>query len=325
MPCKASEVGACKDLEGHIFTTGSGNKGKDEDMLCTSMEKMATYIGTKYGNEAAQEWTCRKKIALLEPTYLQAILDRHAERVKAIRDHLNLKLTSLKTEKTAIVEEIKADSTNHALLQEMREINDNIAKGKIDLKDEVEMKLTKGEKTSHSNAWRSHHESSNCLKKCRGKIYSLLLGQCTQVLVDKMKQDTDWVTISGSFDPISLLKLIEKFVLKQSDNQYKMAVLIAEQLSILTFRQDNQIGNATYFDRFTTRVEVACQAGVCYHSPDLLEEKATELKMAAYDTLSPAEKKTVVDVVKQEYLAYLLINISNPKMHSQLKKDVANN
>ena len=54
MPRKASEGGACKDLERDIFTIGSGNKGKDADMLRISMEKMAAYIGTKYGNEAAQ-------------------------------------------------------------------------------------------------------------------------------------------------------------------------------------------------------------------------------------------------------------------------------
>jgi hypothetical protein len=54
IPRKASEVRACKELEGHIFTIGSGNKGKDGDMLRTSMEKMATYIGTKFGDEAAQ-------------------------------------------------------------------------------------------------------------------------------------------------------------------------------------------------------------------------------------------------------------------------------
>ncbi len=155
VPCKASEVGACKDLEGHIFTISSGNKGKDGDMFRTSMEKMTMYIGTKYGDEAAQEWTSRKKIALLEPTYLQAILDRHVKRVKATRDRLNLKLTSLKTVKAVIAEEIKADSTNCALLKEMREIDDNIAKGKIDPKDEAEMKLTKDEKTSHSSAWLS--------------------------------------------------------------------------------------------------------------------------------------------------------------------------
>ena len=119
-------------------------------------------------------------------------------------------------------------------------------------------------------------------------------------------------------------KLIEKFVLKQSDNQYKTAVLIAEQLSILQFRQDDQLGNATYYDRFTTRVEVARQAGVCYYSPDLLEDKATQLKMGGYDTLSDTDKKKVIDSVEQEYLAYLFLNNSNAKMHSQLKKDVAN-
>ena len=64
MPRKASELGACHDLKGHIFTIGSGNKGKDGDMLCTSKEKMAAYIGTKYGNNTAQEWTSKKGIVL---------------------------------------------------------------------------------------------------------------------------------------------------------------------------------------------------------------------------------------------------------------------
>jgi len=71
-------------------------------------------------------------------------------------------------------------------------------------------------------------------------------------------------------------------------------------------------------------VEVARQAGVCYYSPDLLEDKATQLKMGGYDTLSDTDKKKVIDSVEQEYLAYLFLNDSNAKMHSQLKKDVAN-
>ena len=94
------------------------------------------------------------------------------------------------------------------------------------------------------------------------------------------------MTISESFDPNLLFKLIEKFVLKQFNNQYKTAVLTAEQLSILQFHQKDQLGNAAYYDHFTTRVEVARQAGVCYYSPDLLEDKATQLKMGGYDTLS---------------------------------------
>jgi hypothetical protein len=69
---------------------------------------------------------------------------------------------------------------------------------------------------------------------------------------------------------------------------------------------------------------VACQAGVCYYSPDLLEDKTTQLKLGSYDTLSGVDKKKVINGVGQEYLAYLLLNDSNAKMHSQLKKDVAN-
>jgi hypothetical protein len=139
-----------------------------------------------------------------------------------------------------------------------------------------------------------------------------------------MKQDTYWVSISDSSDPHLLFKLIKKFVLKQSDNQYKTAVLIAEQLLILQFRQDDQSGNAVYYDRFTTRVEVARQAGVCYYSPDLLEDNTTQLKLGSYDTLSDDDKEKDIDSIEQEYLSYLFLNNSNAKMHSQLKKDVAN-
>ena len=67
-------------------------------MLRTSVEKMATYIGTKFGNDAAQEGTRGTQTVLPEPTYLPFILAWHAERVKATMDRLNLKLTSLRVE-----------------------------------------------------------------------------------------------------------------------------------------------------------------------------------------------------------------------------------
>ena len=106
----------------------------------------------------------------------------------------------------------------------MSEVVDNITKGGDRLANEVDMKLAEDEKIAHADAWRTHRETNESRKKRRGKFYSLLLGQCTQVLVNKMKQDVDWVAISELFDPILLFKLIEKFVLKQSNNQYKPAI-----------------------------------------------------------------------------------------------------
>jgi hypothetical protein len=60
-------------------------------MLHTSKEKMAMYIGIKYGDNVAQEWTSKKCIVLTEPTYSLAIETRHAERVRATRERLNKK------------------------------------------------------------------------------------------------------------------------------------------------------------------------------------------------------------------------------------------
>jgi hypothetical protein len=110
-------------------------------------------------------------------------------------------------------------------MKERQEIEDQILKCEIDLNNEVEMKLMDNKKMAHSNRRRSHHETTEGLKKSIGKMYLLLLSQCTQVLVDMMKQNATWVLVSEPFDPILLFKLIKKFVLKQSDNQYKTALL----------------------------------------------------------------------------------------------------
>ena len=112
-----------------------------------------------------------------------------------------------------------------------------------------------------------------------------------------MKKNNNWVTISTSFNPSLLLKLIKKFVLKQSDNQYKTAVLIAKQLSVLQFLQEDQVSNAAYYNRFTTRAEVARKARVCYHTPDLLQDKSVQLKMGDYASLCASDKKSVIDIV----------------------------
>ncbi len=65
---------------------------------------------------------------------------------------------------------------------------------------------------------------------------------------------------------------------------------------------------------------------MCYYSPALLEDKATQLKLGDFDKLSSADKKKIIvnDQVEQEYLAYLFLNNSNAKMHTQLKKDLVN-
>ncbi len=138
----------------------------------------------------------KKRIVLAEPTYSSAIEKSHAEKEWAFREQLNQKMTSLAAEQNEILKEIATQPTNQDLMKERQEIEDQILKCDIDLNNQIAVKIMDNEKMAHSNAWRSHCETTEGLKKSRGKVYSLLLGQCTQVLVDKMKQDTTWVMVS---------------------------------------------------------------------------------------------------------------------------------
>jgi hypothetical protein len=47
------------------------------------------------------------------------------------------------------------------------------------------------EKMQYSKDWRTYWERNAPLTKHRGQAFSLILGQCTQLLQDRMKQDND--------------------------------------------------------------------------------------------------------------------------------------
>ncbi len=111
-------------------------------------------------------------------------------------------MTSLTAEQNEILKGIATQPNNRDLIKDRQEIEDQTLKGEIDLNNEVEMNLTDDEKMAHSNVWCSHRETTEGLKKSRDEVNLLVLGQCTPVLVDMMKQDTIWVTVSELFDPI---------------------------------------------------------------------------------------------------------------------------
>ena len=90
----------------------------------------------------------------------------HTERVRATIEQLNQKMASLTAMQSEIWKEIGTQPSNRDLMKERREIEDRILKCEIDLNDEAEMKLMDDKKMAHSNAWCSHPETTDGLKKC---------------------------------------------------------------------------------------------------------------------------------------------------------------
>ena len=88
----------------------------------------------------------------------------------------------------------------------------------------------------------------------------MIRGQCTQVLLDKMKHDPDWETTTKSSDPLLLLDLIEKIVLAQGADQYPFTTIYEQQRELMAFQQNN-LTNEQWYERFNTKVGVAKAIG----------------------------------------------------------------
>jgi hypothetical protein len=88
-----------------------------------------------------------------------------------------------------------------------------------------------------------------------------------------MKQDTDWNTVSISYDPLTLFRLIERTVLAQTEDQYPFARVYDQELSLYSLKQEN-LSNLDWYERFNTKVDVSGAIKVTRQHKVLLEHVA---------------------------------------------------
>ena len=144
------------------------------------------------------------------------------------------------------------------------------------MNQEVPIELSNSEKTQYSNAWCTCRERKANLEKNRGQVFSLIHGQCTQLLQDKMKQDPDWMATSMSCDPLTLHRLTEKTTLAQTEDQYPFATACEQELGFCSFCQET-LTNAQWHERFNTKVDVGEAVRVTWQHKALPECTAQEL------------------------------------------------
>jgi len=328
LPRRTGEVGACAELGSNVFTLSANNKAKDGDQLRKTKDAMALYIGRIYGEECGKEFELGKLNIRPLPTMNASITARHAAKVAANTIRITAKVASLTTMRTAIAAAIVADPTQFDLVEKSIEVEDKLEKSRQELLDlvdsDVSSVMTMEEEAIHKNAFRSFHEDEQKLIVNRGKVYVLILGQCTQVLKDALKEDDDWTTVSGDYDAIALFQMIEKCVLKQTSNKYHYLILQEEWRSLLLCKQESDHTTNAYYERMSNRVTILERAGGIFHTPELLDIE-TELLYPTqqYDAITPDEQQKVRAVVKEKYLATLFLDRSDKK-HDQLKDDIKN-
>jgi hypothetical protein len=136
-------------------------------------------------------------------------------------------------------------------------LDNQIAEGSYKQNNEVSIEMLDSEKTQYSNDdWRTYRErNALLLTKHRGQAFSLILGQCTQLLQDRMKQDTDWNMTSTSYNPLEWYRLIKKMTLAKTEDQYPFATVYDQELNFFSFWQET-MSNLQWYKKFNTKVDV---------------------------------------------------------------------
>jgi hypothetical protein len=143
----------------------------------------------------------KKQLVLLEPTYPPDVLARQEVRAKAISARVTKMIMNLEKQLKVIETGLASNPNELNLLRNQMEVESKLELARFELNNVVEVKTMAEEAMAFSNSWRTYHKRTDRLVRSGGKVYSLVLGQCTTVLLDKMKQDSDWQTVSDSYKP----------------------------------------------------------------------------------------------------------------------------
>ncbi len=137
----------------------------------------------------------------------------------------------------------------------------------------------------------------------------MIRGQCMQVLPDKMKHDSDWPQASESCDPLTLLRLIEKTILAQTEDQRPFATVYEQECTLCSFSQ-NMLSNEQWHERFNTKIDVGTAIGVTRQHQLLLKHVAAEAGMLEFDDLPQDDQEEVRAKAEERHLSCVFLQQS---------------
>jgi hypothetical protein len=267
----ATKKGMCDALGANVFDYGQKAAA---DQMRTTWEKITEYVGTTYAQDICNELQNKATVILDQPQHTAFVLQQNAAREDIIRAGL-LNIQSARRLREVLLQAAVVAAVDPAAPMELAVLQNEIAFGDLEINEPVPIQLTDSEKTLDNNAWRTYRERNASLAKNRGQAYSLILGPCSQLLKDKMKQDTHRGVISVSYNRLTLYRLIEKTILAQTEDQYPFATVYEQELSFYSFCQEN-MNNPQWYGRFNTKADVGDAIGVPRRHKSLLEHVAQE-------------------------------------------------
>ena len=117
----------------------------------------------------------------------------------------------------------------------------------------------------------------NIYMKCRStldkniqKSYSLVLGQCTDLLKNKLKHSNEWNATSTTYDVLVLIRIIRTITFKLYEQNYFPLALHQAKANFYNIRQGS-VSNAEYMEKFNNIVDIATAYNGQLHDQEITD------------------------------------------------------
>ena len=187
---------------------------------------------------------------------------------------------------------------------------------------------TKKEEKKWELDFEKYYKKTAAWEEAEGKAFQLILAHCHPDVERRVTASSKWETIKTSGKLIPLLELVRQVCHKHDEVKQGTMALVEQQMQLFLNYQRQDITLEDFVKQFRARAEVINTFGgrAGYH-PKLYQQhcQAMAAKLdKAVDALTDAEKEDCLKASCEEFLAALLIRISNDTFYKAAKTSLAN-
>ena len=156
------------------------------------------------------------------------------------------------------------------------------------------------------------------------KSYSLVLGQCTDLLNSKLKQSNEWHVTSTTYDLLILIRIIRTITFKFDEQKYLPLALHQAKANFYNIRQGN-LSNAEYLEKFNNVVDIMTAYNGQLHDQAITDIATDTVHVGVdYDTLTSAQQAILQENAKDMYLACAFLCQSDRKRYVRFPEELEN-
>ncbi len=134
------------------------------DQMQILQEKIAQYIGAKYGEDIANKLQNKTRIVLSAPGYPSTTMTQHALQIALVRSQQAGMSAARLSSRTSLEAEIALAPGNHSLILELAKLNQDIAQSDFEAAQDVPIELNDQEQIDYSNECQNHSRRISMLE-----------------------------------------------------------------------------------------------------------------------------------------------------------------